>query len=215
MTQCHSVTHLWMAKAEILLLSASCCFLWWAPSVVKADPTGMAQCVQACMWGTRTSLHSWVCTWKCPDHLILSKWLQNSDTPEFPLVSQKSPSKRQLDTWVWWGVESTHGSEVFPLHCDRVKGSLHLHHLTREREKPYPSHKIIKELTSSCHIIFARWRCSDNGKGRGPQSQFPFLSSTPAWDRKLPAIKGFARLLSHSSHGQGIREQMSQVRVVV
>lgn len=68
-------------------------------------------------------------------------------------------------TWQW----------SFPLHCDRVKGSLHLHHLTREREKPYPSHKIIKELTLSCHIIFARWRCSDSAREEGPRANSHFF----------------------------------------
>lgn len=128
-------------------------------------------------------------------------------------MSQKLSPKRQLDAGVWWEVENIHGIKAS--HCDSVKGSLYLHCLTRERENPYPSHKTVKHLTSSIHIIFAHWLCSDNGKGGGSQSQFSFLSSPPAWDRKLPVIKGFAHLLSHNSHGQGIREQMSQVRVMI
>uniref|UniRef100_A0A8C3TTP7 Sodium channel protein n=1 Tax=Catharus ustulatus TaxID=91951 RepID=A0A8C3TTP7_CATUS len=54
---------------------------------MEQDPTGMAQCVQAGVWGTRTSLHSSVCTWKCPAQLIPGMGLQSSDTPEFLSVA--------------------------------------------------------------------------------------------------------------------------------
>lgn len=76
----------------------------------------MAQCVQACMWGPgQASTPESV-----PGNVLASSNLGCDCTTQtslnFPLMSQKWPSKRQLDTRVWWEVDTRHQS--FPMHWD-------------------------------------------------------------------------------------------------
>lgn len=156
---------------------------------------------------------------------VISKWLRQrclcSQNPWLLVVLpamgnvQNSPSWCQRDAWAWWGAGKMHKTDISHCTMDWVKGSLYLHCPSSIRGLPCPPHKIswINFILHLLHLcpLDQQWHLQ---VGRAP-SQCPVLTSPPRRERKLPAIKGFARLVSHDSRAQGIREQMLRAGVTI